>query len=96
MIRPSVTSFEAPGEPYREAFEGKPGKMTFSFKIFSGSATAMTEELDVAVAPAGNAGRSPYMTVSAERQKAPAVKNTACAGIRKENISRPMAGRFRP
>lgn len=59
VIRPSVTSFEAPGEPYREAFEGKPGKMTFSFKIFSESATAMTEELDVVVAPAGNAGEIP-------------------------------------
>lgn len=59
VIRPSVTSFEAPGEPYREAFEGKPGKMTFTFKIFSGSATAMTEELDVVVAPAGKAGEIP-------------------------------------
>ncbi len=48
-VRPEVTAYTAPGEAYRETFEGTPGTMEFSFKVMNQGAAAVGGSLTVEI-----------------------------------------------
>ena len=48
-VRPLVYAYKEPGEPFRESFEGAPGNIVFAFKVFSGSASAVTNEIQAEI-----------------------------------------------